>query len=178
VRIATVLLAEDDPNDAFLVQRAFKKAELPHKLLHLIDGQEVVDYLSRTTLFLRSPGVPVPDLLLLDLKMPRLDGFEVLEWLQRRSEFKTMPAVVLSSSDHFSDIKRAIALDAADYFRKPSDPAELFGLAIALHERWLRSEPPCAGAVIPEAGSTSSVFSTEAARFRLAATPDGETSGD
>jgi len=157
-----VLLAEDDPNDTFLVQRAFKKAKLPHNLVHLIDGQHVLDYLCGIAPYQHSPGLVLPDLLLLDLKMPRLDGFQVLEWLQRRPEFKAMPAVVMSSSDHFSDIKRAIALGAADYFRKPSDPADLLSLVTAIHERWLRRERPVTGAVAAEPPHFSEKLSTAA----------------
>ncbi len=138
LKSATVLLAEDDPNDAFLVQRAFKKAELPHRLVHAADGQQAVDYLSGVPPFDDRLAHPFPDLLLLDLKMPRLNGFEVLEWLQGKAEFRALPAIVLSSSDHQADIEQARALGAAEYYRKPGDPAELLGIIRALDERWLQ----------------------------------------
>ncbi len=138
--ICTVLYVEDDSDDAFLVQRAFEKARLPHRLVHLLDGQQAVDFLSG------SPGPaqpPQPDLLLLDLKMPRMDGFEVLSWIQSKPQFKRLPAVVLSSSDHEVDVARARALGAADYFRKPTDPAELVRIVTTIHERWLlKCAPP------------------------------------
>ncbi len=140
MKIATVLLAEDDLDDAFLVQRAFKRAELPHRIVHLADGQQTVDFLTGTPPFQRPAAVP--DLLLLDLKMPRMDGFEVLEWLRCRPEFKSMRTVVLSSSDHEADISKARALGATDYFRKPGDPAELVRIVSTVHERWLRLQPP------------------------------------
>ena len=139
LKTATVLLAEDDPNDAFLVQRAFRKAELSHRLVHAADGQQAVDYLSGVPPFDDRLAHPFPNLLLLDLKMPRLNGFEVLEWLQGRAEFRSLPAIVLSSSDHQSDIEQARVLGAAEYYRKPGDPAELLGIIRALDERWLRT---------------------------------------
>jgi len=142
VRIATVLLAEDDLNDAFLVRRAFKKADLPHRLVHLLDGQQAIEYLSGAALDGTAITPGRPDLLLLDLKMPKVGGFEVLAWLQQRPELKSMPVVVLSSSDHESDVRQARALGAADYFRKPGDPSELIGIVRTLHERWLSADPP------------------------------------
>ncbi len=137
-KIATVLLAEDDPNDAFLVQRAFKKAQLPHHIVHVLDGQQAIDYLSGVLRYDSRVEHPLPDLLLLDLKMPRLTGFEVLQWLRDRSEFKGLRAVVLSSSEHEQDVAEARALGAVDYFRKPGDPADLLAIVRTLDERWLR----------------------------------------
>ncbi len=131
--MATVLLAEDDPNDAFLLQHAFVKATLSHRLIHVQDGQQAIDYL-----VVAGVAHPVPDLLLLDLKMPRVDGFEVLDFLQQKPALKQMPVVVLSSSDHEQDIQQARARGAADFFRKPGDPAELLRIVQSLHERWLQ----------------------------------------
>lgn len=142
MKIATVLLAEDDPDDAFLVKRAFSKAQLPHAIVHVVDGQQTIDFLTGAPPF--QPPAALPDLLLLDLKMPRMDGFEVLRWLQSMPQFKSIPAVVLSSSDHEADIRQARALGAADYFRKPGDPAELVRLVCTVNERWLKT-PSCEG---------------------------------
>ncbi len=136
-RPATVLLVEDDPNDAFLVTRAFKKAGLAHTVVHLKDGQEAVEHLSSLSAVPGRTTSSLPELMLLDLKMPRLNGFEVLQWLRVRPEFKKLPVIVLSSSDHERDKAEARSLGATDYFRKPSDPADLLGLVRLWDTRWL-----------------------------------------
>ncbi len=137
-RVSTVLFAEDDPNDAYLVQRAFKKAELEHRLVHVIDGQHALDYLTGAPPYEDRSLHPLPALLLLDIKMPRLTGFEVLQYLQHKPGLNTIPAVVLSSSDYEKDIALARHLGAVAYFRKPSDPAELLSIVKTMDERWLK----------------------------------------
>src|SRR5438874_13730859 len=94
-----ILIADDDQNDVFFLQRAFKKVGLEHELVHVADGQEAVDYLNSGS----APGDGkkhlVPDLMLLDLKMPRMTGFEVLSWLRKQPDLRGMPVVVLSGSN-------------------------------------------------------------------------------
>src|SRR5512135_278585 len=99
-----ILLAEDDENDVFLVRRAMAQAGVGSELIVARDGQEAVDYLSRDA---PGGGQPLPGLLLLDLKMPRLNGFEVLSWLSTRPDLSELPVVVLSSSSHESDVREA-----------------------------------------------------------------------
>ncbi len=137
LRIATVLAAEDDPDDAFLLKRAFKKAGLTHNLVQLPDGEQAIRYLSGTAPFSDRRRNPLPELFLLDLKMPLMSGFEVLEWLQDQPELRRMPVVVLSSSAQEVDMRRAHALGAADFFCKPKDPAELVRIVKRIDERWL-----------------------------------------
>jgi DNA-binding response OmpR family regulator len=139
--LATVLLAEDDPNDAFLVKRAFQKAGLEHQIVHVSDGQEAVDYLRAQVPSGTHGHGEIPALLLLDLKMPRLSGFEVLGWIRSRSDLKSMPVVVLSSSDHERDKAQAQELGATDFFRKPNDPGELVELVRSFHARFLQLRP-------------------------------------
>src|SRR5258705_12916203 len=91
-----VLVADDDENDVFLLRRAFQKAGLPHTLIHVRDGQEAINYLSGKTS--NNAKQTKPNLLLLDLKMPFVDGFDVLRWLQTCPERISLPVVVLSSS--------------------------------------------------------------------------------
>jgi len=140
---ATILWAEDDENDVLLFRRAFEKASLPHRLIDVGDGQEAVDYLAGEPPHDDRTRFPLPDLLLLDLKMPRLGGFEVLAWIQERPEFKGLPAVVLSSSNQERDIQRARSLGASDYFVKPCGPAALVELLLGLDARWLRRGGTC-----------------------------------
>ena len=132
-----VLVADDDENDVFLLRCAFRKAGLPHKLTHLRDGQQAIDYLS--TKAAESENQGKPDLLLLDLKMPLVDGFDVLVWLQSRSQKVSLPVVVLSSSSLAADKKKAEQLGAEDYLAKPTEMEGLTALAEALHERWLKA---------------------------------------
>jgi len=114
-----VLAAEDEESDALLLQLAFDRAGLPNSLVIVRDGQEAIEYLSRCLPHADGYSDPLPSLLLLDLKMPRMTGFEVLAWLMDKPQFKDLPAVVLSSSSHESDIRRARELGAWDYHIKP-----------------------------------------------------------
>ena len=114
-----VLAAEDEESDAVLLQLAFSRAGLSNLLVIVQDGQEVIEYLSRYLPSARSDSDPLPSLLLLDLKMPRMTGFDVLTWLRDKPQFKDLPVVVLSSSSHESDIQRARELGAWDYHIKP-----------------------------------------------------------
>jgi len=132
-----ILAAEDEENDRFILNRAFEKARLPQPLVTVGDGRECVDYLRGVGSFADRVLHPLPALLLLDLKMPGMHGFEVLEWLATRPEFKDLPVVVLSSSSADSDIQRARQLGARDYFVKPHSVNELVEVLQRVHERWL-----------------------------------------
>jgi len=114
-----VLAAEDEESDAVLLQLAFERAGLGKNLVIVRDGQEAVDYLKRCVTHSKRGSDPLPCLLLLDLKMPRMTGFDVLVWLGDKPQFKDLPVVVLSSSSHESDIQRARELGARDYHIKP-----------------------------------------------------------
>jgi CheY-like chemotaxis protein len=136
----TVLVADDDQNDVFFLRRAFDKAGLPYPVHDVRDGQEAIDYLSGSAHFQDRSQFPLPDLLLLDLKMPRMSGFDVLRWLESRNDLKDLPVVVLSSSNQPSDIEKAQALGADDYLVKPTHFDELMDLARKITSRWLNSK--------------------------------------
>jgi CheY-like chemotaxis protein len=136
---AIILLAEDEKTDAYFIEWAFRTAELPHRICHVQDGQEAIDYLSGTEIYGDRGLYPLPDLLLLDLKMPRLDGFAVMTWLRERPEWSALPVVVLSSSQFPADIRRARELGAADYNVKPGNPQKLVEFVRHLDGRWLRN---------------------------------------
>jgi CheY-like chemotaxis protein len=135
----TILVADDDQNDVFFLRRAFQKSGLGHMVLDVPDGQEAIDYLRGDAAYGDRSRFPLPALLLLDLKMPKVDGFDVLAWLKTQSEFKSLPVVVLSSSSREDDINRARALGADDYRVKPADFEELLTLAQDVANRWLRA---------------------------------------
>ena len=141
-RVATILLAEDDENDVFLFRRALEKANLNPQVFHVADGQEAVDYLSGREPYSDRDRFPLPDLVLLDLKMPRLDGFEVLAWVRGQAGMCQPPMVIFSSSDHERDRAEARRLGAAGYHRKPGDPAELVWLVQEFYNRWLKELSP------------------------------------
>ncbi len=128
----TVLVAEDDSDDAFFLKRAFFKAGIDAPVHLVRDGQEVIDYLSGVPPYDDREAYPLPGLLLLDLKMPRVTGFEVLQWLQEHPSLRRIPVVVLSGSGRPVDVERAYSLGANYYAIKPQDVDQLLGLATRL----------------------------------------------
>jgi CheY-like chemotaxis protein len=140
-KAATILLAEDDENDVFFFRHALEKAELDPCVFHVADGQEAVNYLGGKGPYSDRKKYPLPNLILLDLKMPRLNGFEVLQWVRTRERLSQVPIVVLSSSDHERDRAEAQRLGACSYHRKPGNPADLVSLVREFCARWLKLEP-------------------------------------
>jgi CheY-like chemotaxis protein len=133
----TVLIAEDDPSDVFLLKRAFTLAQVPATLYFVRDGQEAIDYLEGQAAYNDRSQYPLPDLMLLDLKMPRLNGFDVLAWLRRQPGLKRLLVTVLSSSDQPDDINRAYDLGANSYLLKPHNSTELSDLVAQVKRYWL-----------------------------------------
>lgn len=114
-----ILLAEDDENDVFFMRRALRKAEINLPLHVVSNGQETVDYLGGVEKFADRNHFPLPSIILLDLKMPFLDGFEVLAWIGSQPALKGIPVVVLTSSAEERDRQKAAELGAKAYFVKP-----------------------------------------------------------
>jgi CheY-like chemotaxis protein len=127
-----ILLAEDNSDDAYIFQRMFRRAKLPHLLHTVEDGQGVIDWLSGAGEYADRTRFPLPDILLLDLKMPIRTGFEVLEWLQRQKGLQELPVIILSSSDEKRDMERADKLGAKNYFVKSPDLADVLQYLHAL----------------------------------------------
>ncbi len=115
----TVLLVEDDLNDIFLVKRAFKMADLENPLQVVTDGEEATHYLSGHGKYADRDAHPLPKLIVMDIKMPRMTGFEVLEWIKHNPIMRRIPVVIVSSSDRPQDIDRAYELGANAYMVKP-----------------------------------------------------------
>ena len=133
-----VLLIEDDPNDVLLLQRAFRKAGVNTPMRVLNDGQAAVDYLAGHGTYANRDTHPLPSLVLLDLKLPRKSGHEVLEWLRTQPALKRMPVVLLTSSKEPMDINRAYELGANSYLVKPVAFAELLNMARTLELYWFK----------------------------------------
>jgi CheY-like chemotaxis protein len=133
----TVLLAEDDPDDVLLTQIAFEKARLANPLQVVRDGEEALAYLDGEGKYADRDRYPIPILLLLDLKMPKINGFQVLEWLRTKSDVRRLPVAIMTSSAHDPDIERAHELGADSYLIKPPDAEALLALVQRLHAYWL-----------------------------------------
>jgi len=131
-----ILLAEDNATDVFLFRRAYKVAGLKNPLAVVDNGQEVIDYLSGKPPYTNRSAHPIPGLLILDINMPLMNGYEALSWL-RTHKFSNLPVVILSSSTLPSDLEKARQLGANDYRVKPIDNNELAVILRDLQHAWL-----------------------------------------
>ena len=134
---ASLLVAEDDENDVFFLQRAFQQAKVENPLHVVRDGQEAIDYLSGDGKFSNRTQYPLPHLFILDLKMPRKTGLDVLGWLYEQSELRCLPVLVLSSSSQRTDIERAYELGANGFVLKPASLEKRVELAKLIGAFWL-----------------------------------------
>jgi len=133
----TILLVEDSPDDVFFMKRALNKSGATVSIQVAEDGQAAIDYLSGVGQFANRAEFPLPVLVLLDLRMPRVPGFEVLRWLRARDEFDCVPVLVFSSSREESDMKKAYALRANSFLVKTGDSSQFVGLVRTMAEYWL-----------------------------------------
>jgi len=132
-----ILLVEDDPNDIILIKRAFEKANITNPLQVVEDGEEAISYLTGKGRYGDRVKYPLPMLLLLDLKLPRKSGHEVLEWLRKQPMLKRLTVVVLTSSQQSSDINRAYDLGANSYLVKPVTFDALVEMVKTLNFYWV-----------------------------------------
>jgi len=133
----SVLLAEDDPNDVLLLQIAFREAGL-HNRLHVVnDGQEAIDYLSGEGKYSDRIQFPFPALIILDLKMPRKTGIDVLQWMAGNDVLRCLPALMLSSSTHPGDIEKAYRLGVNAFVVKSPGTAQRTEFARIIKQFWL-----------------------------------------
>lgn len=137
-----ILLVEDDPNDIWLVKHAFQSANIGNPLRIVNDGQEAVDYLKGHGSYGDRNAFPLPKLVLLDLKMPRLNGFDVIGWMRRNYPWKLTPIIILSSSALPQDVNRAYELGANAYMVKPADYRALERLFRTIADFWNSGETP------------------------------------
>jgi CheY-like chemotaxis protein len=134
-----ILLVEDEPNDVFLIERAFRKCDCQHVLHSVGDGEQAVAYLDGIGEFSDRREFPLPQLVLLDLKLPKRGGLEVLAWLRSRHDcLKRLPVIVLTSSKQPTDVNRAYELGANSYLVKPVAFDGLLELVKALNGYWGR----------------------------------------
>jgi CheY-like chemotaxis protein len=132
-----VLIAEDVPDDVELLQRSFSQAGIAAALHVVGDGDECIAYLSGTGKYANREEYPLPDLLLLDLKMPRANGFEVLKWLRAQPSLSSLRVVVLTSSERIRDINLAYELGANSFLTKPLNFIDFTNTIQAMLKYWL-----------------------------------------
>ena len=133
----TVLLVEDDLNDIFLVKRAFRTAHIPNPLQIVTDGEEAMSSLRGEGKYGDREAHPLPKLMVMDIKMPRRSGFEVLEWIKSGSGLlRRIPVIIVSSSNDPSDINRAYELGANAYMVKPMNYRAVEHLFESITQYW------------------------------------------
>lgn len=133
----TLLIVEDNDDDANLMKRAIGTIGLDLRIQLACNGQEAIDYLAGLREYANRDLYPSPDLVFLDLKMPRLSGFDVLRWVRHTATTRRLIVIVLTSSNQPSDIQQAFELGANSYVVKPSTFAELLDFCKALNAYWL-----------------------------------------
>jgi CheY-like chemotaxis protein len=136
-----ILAAEDTPSDIELLQLALQRCGAVRSLQVVQDGQELVDYLRGDPPF-DQPGRQVPNIILMDLKMPRMNGFDVLEWLRENPDSGVIPVIIMSASGFESDILQAYRKGANAYFEKPSDFHQLEDILQSILTFWSHAKLP------------------------------------
>ena len=134
---SAILLVEDDEADILLVRRAFGNAHIANPLLEVRDGQAAIQYLSGEGDYADRARYPIPFLILLDLRLPKLSGFEVIAWLRDQPHLSNVIVVVLTASDHVPDVTKARDLGANSYLVKPGNFEELVQMVKRIRGRWL-----------------------------------------
>jgi CheY-like chemotaxis protein len=139
MRQLTVLLVEDNPRDVRLTQRAFVRTGLPHDLRVVRDGDEALAYLRREGAYKEPGTAPRPDVILLDLNLPRMSGHDVIQCLKQDARFKHLPVIVLTTSGRPDDVRLAYEAGANAYLLKPVEFARFTEIMTQLGKFWLET---------------------------------------
>jgi CheY-like chemotaxis protein len=131
-----ILVAEDDPNDAFMLKRALKKAGILNPVQLVENGAQALEYLRGDGKYNDRAAYPFPGVIITDLKMPKVNGFEVLKWLKRHPECGVIPSIVLSASILESDVVQAYQAGANCYLEKPNKADGLIHTMKLLFDFW------------------------------------------
>jgi CheY-like chemotaxis protein len=132
-----ILLVEDDEDQAFLIRRGFWKGTPIMPLQVVTSGEEAIEYLEGSGRYSNRAGFPLPAVVLLDLRLPGMDGFEVLRWIRQRPGIKTIRVVVMACSEFEQDVSLACILGADSFITKPGDFASLIQMIEASRAYWL-----------------------------------------
>lgn len=136
-RSGTILLVEDNPDDVELTRRAFERSNVVNRIVTARDGEEALEYLFATGRYASRDTEENPDVVLLDLKLPKVDGLDVLKRMRADARTRRLPVVVLTSSNEESDIMQSYDLGANSFVRKPVDFAHFVKAAGQLGVYWL-----------------------------------------
>jgi two-component system response regulator len=137
ISVPRILLIEDNPDDEMLTLRAFRKSNLKNELVTVHDGAEALDYLFGQGVYAGRNPEDVPHLILLDLKLPKIDGLEVLHRIRQDGRTRLVPVVILTSSKEQEDLVRSYSLGANSYVRKPIDLNQFISAIQQLGMYWL-----------------------------------------
>ena len=129
-----ILLVEDNPDDVLITKRAWSKGRIKNSLFVVNNGEEALKFLNKEENY---TDVPLPCLILLDLKMPKMNGFEVLEVIKADDKLKNIPIIVLTSSNRYEDIDRAYKLGCNSYIIKPVNFEKFTKAITSLQQYWL-----------------------------------------
>jgi len=132
-----ILQVEDEANDVFLLQRAFRQAGIDNPVKVATDGQMAIDYLAGAGQFAERARYPLPALVLLDLKLPRKSGREVLQWIRAQPAFRRVIVIVFTSAPYVGDVGLAYDLGANSFLVKPTDFTQYLDVARLLKAWWL-----------------------------------------
>jgi CheY-like chemotaxis protein len=132
-----ILYVEDEQDDVFLMEHAWREAGGINPLKTVNDGEQAVQYLSGEGKYADRDEYPLPMFVLLDLKLPKLHGLDVLKWIRQQSATQTLPVIILSSSSRAEDIRTAYARGANSYLTKPSHVEDLMEMVASLKDYWL-----------------------------------------
>jgi CheY-like chemotaxis protein len=135
-----VLLVEDREDDVVLIWRGLLRGKVQNPIMVVGDGEEAIAYLRGEGKFANREEFPLPTLVLLDLKLPKIDGFEVLQWIRAQQGLRAMRVIVLTSSQDLRDVNRAYELGANSFVVKSLDFDEFVTTGELINEYWLRSD--------------------------------------
>jgi CheY-like chemotaxis protein len=136
----SILFVDDDPNWVDLLRVAFDRAGIPNPVQGVPDGPEAISYLSGEGRYADRAAHPLPELVLLDLRLPGMRGFEVLQWIRRQPGLAELAVVVVTGMEAPGDAQRAQELGATGFLAKPFSLEELVKLAQHIHDNWLGPE--------------------------------------
>jgi CheY-like chemotaxis protein len=134
-----ILVAEDDEDYVILIRQVFQKAHVPNPIHVVWNGEEAISYLKGEGKYSNRDEYPLPDIFLLDLKMPRVNGFEVLKWVRAQPNLSPLRILVLTSSDEIRDVNEAYQLGANSFLVKPMDFEDFTHLSRLIADFWFKA---------------------------------------
>ncbi len=141
-RHLTVLIVEDLPDDVLLLRKAMTRSGITNPIQVVEDGREAIAYLQGEGKYANRMQYPFPSVIFTDLKMPRMSGFEVLEWLRQHPDCSVIPVIILTASRQDEDVKRAYLMGANAYLVKPTSLADLESMVKTAYDFWAWCEKP------------------------------------